>query len=135
MPDHQEEHKVTLAETKRLESLLRTRQTELSHSLRHRDEIVIEKASDALDEVQMKEERELAIRNLDRGSNALRQIHRALSRIANGTYGVCLHCEEDISLKRMAAVPWAAFCVNCQEKIDRCEIEIDETAELLTPVA
>ena len=126
---------MTLAETERLENLLRTRQTELSRSLRHRDEIVIEKASDALDEVQMKEERELAIRNLDRGSNALRQIHRALSRIANGTYGVCLHCEEDISLKRMAAVPWAAFCVNCQEKIDRCEIEIDETAELLAPVA
>ena len=126
---------MTLAETERLENLLRTRQTELSRSLRRRDEIVIDKASDALDEVQLKEERELAIRNLDRGSNALRQIHRALSRIANATYGVCLHCEEDISPKRMVAVPWAAFCVNCQEKIDRREIEIDETAEFLAPAA
>jgi DnaK suppressor protein len=126
---------MTLAETERLTSLLRTRETELSHSLRNRDEIVIEKASDALDEVQLMEERELAIRNLDRDSNALRQIRRALFRIANGTYGVCLHCEEDILSKRMAAVPWAAFCIRCQEKIDRSEIEIDETTELLAPAA
>jgi DnaK suppressor protein len=126
---------ITPTETERLTSLLQARQTELSRSLHHRDEIVIEKASDALDEVQLKEERELAIRNLDRDSSALRQIHRALRRIANGTYGVCLHCEEDISPKRMAAVPWAAFCIKCQEKIDHREIEIDETVELLAPAA
>ena len=126
---------MTLAETERLTGLLRARQTELSRSLRHRDEIVIEKASDALDEAQLKEERELAIRNLDRGSNALRLIHRALARIANGSYGVCLHCEEEILPKRMAAVPWAAFCIQCQEKIDRREIEVDETVESPAPAA
>jgi DnaK suppressor protein len=126
---------MTLAETERLASLLRTKQMELSRSLRNRDEIVIEKASDAFDEVQLMGERELAIRNLDRDSNALRQIHRALSRIASGTYGVCLHCEEEILPKRMAAVPWAAFCIQCQEKIDRREIEIDETTRLLAPAA
>ena len=121
--DHEEEHKMTSTET------------ELSRSLRNRDEIVVEKASDALDEVQLMEERELAIRNLDRDSNALRLIYRALLRIANGTYGVCLHCEEDILPKRMTAVPWAAFCIQCQEKIDRREIEVDETVESLAPAA
>ena len=126
---------MTLVETERLTGLLRARQTELSRSLRHRDEIVIEKASDALDEAQLKEERDLAIRNLDRGSNALRLIHRALARIANGSYGVCLHCEEEILPKRMAAVPWAAFCIQCQEKIDRREIEVDETVESPDPAA
>jgi DnaK suppressor protein len=126
---------MTLAEAERLTSLLRTKEAELSHSLRNRDEIVIEKASDALDEVQLMGERELAIRNLDRDSNALRQIRRALFRIANGTYGICLHCDEDILPKRMAALPWAAFCIRCQEKIDRSEIEIDETTQLLAPAA
>jgi len=126
---------MTLTETERLTRLLQTKQMELSRSLHKRDEIVIEKASDALDEVQLMGERELAIRNLDRDSNELRQIHRALSRIANGTYGVCLHCEEDILPKRMAAVPWAAFFIKCQEKIDLREIEIDETIELLAPAA
>ena len=126
---------MTLAETKRLESLLRTRQTELSHSLRHRDEIVIEKAPDALDEVQLAGERELAIRNLDRDSNMLRQIRRALARIADGSYGVCLHCEEDISPKRVNAVPWAAFCIKCQEQVDRHEIEVEDMADLFASAA
>ena len=133
--DHEEEHKMTSTETERFTILLRAKQTELSRSLLHRDEIVIEKASDALDEVQLKEERELAIRNLDRDSHALRLIYRALLRIANGTHGICLHCEEEILPKRMAAVPWAAFCILCQEKIDRHEIEVDETLELLAPAA
>jgi RNA polymerase-binding transcription factor DksA len=35
----------------------------------------------------------------------------------------------------MAAVPWAAFCIRCQEKIDLREIEIDEAVELLAPAA
>ena len=126
---------MTLTNTERLTSLLRAKQTELSRSLRHRDEIVIEKASDALDEVQLMEERELAVRNLDRDSHALRLIDRALQRIANGIYGICLHCEENILSKRMAAVPWAAFCIRCQEKIDRQEIELDETLEWLAPAA
>jgi DnaK suppressor protein len=126
---------MTLADTERLAHLLRKKERELSRSLRNRDEIVIEKSSDALDEVQSMEERELAVRNLDRDSAGLRLIQRALSRIEDGTYGVCLHCEEDIQPKRMAAVPWAAFCIKCQEKIDHREIEIDETVELLAPAA
>jgi len=107
----------------------------LTGALRNRDEIVIEKAPDALDEVQLAGERELAIRNLDRDSNMLRQIRRALARIADGSYGVCLHCEEDISPKRVNAVPWAAFCIKCQEQVDRHEIEVDDTADLFASAA
>ena len=125
---------MTLAGTNRLTNLLLEKQTELSGSLRKRDEIVIEEVSDTLDAVQLMGERELAIRILDRDSNTLRQIRRALSRIANGTYGVCLHCEEDILPKRMAAVPWAAFCIKCQEQIDRREID-EPIDELLAPAA
>jgi DnaK suppressor protein len=127
-----EEYKMAPADTERLTNILRTKEAELSGWLRNRDEIVIENAPDPLDQVQLMGERELALRNLDRDSNMLRQIRRALSRIANGIYGLCLHCEEDILPKRMAAVPWAAYCVKCQEKIDRSEIEIDETVELMT---
>jgi DnaK suppressor protein len=128
------EQNLKLAGTVRLTNLLQAKQAELSVSLRKRDEIVIEKVSDTLDEVQLMGERELALRNLNRDSNILRQIRRALSRIADGTYGVCLHCEEDILPKRMAALPWAAFCIKCQEQIDRREIEIDEPiGELLSP--
>ena len=128
---------MTKAETERLASLLRAKQTEVSGALRNRDEIVVEKASDALDQVQLMGEHELAIRNLDRDSNLQRQIHRALARISKGTYGACLNCEGDISSRRMVAVPWAAFCINCQEQIDRREIEVDETENMdrLAPAA
>lgn len=49
--------------------------------------------------------------------NLLRQIEGALRRIAEGTYGTCQECEEPISTKRLDAVPWAKFCVSCQERI------------------
>ena len=88
---------MTKAELEKYKNILEAKQAELTGALRNRDEIVIEKAPDALDEVQLAGERELAIRNLDRDSNMLRQIRRALARIADGSYGVCLHCEEDIS--------------------------------------
>jgi len=126
---------MTRAETDKLTNLLRIRQAELTGSLRNRDEIVIEKASDAIDEVQQMGERELAVRNLDRDSRMLRLLRQALSRVAKGNYGVCLHCEEDILPKRLAAVPWAAYCIRCQEKIDSLEIEVDENMGLLAPAA
>src|SRR5579862_7102577 len=122
---------MTNTELTKFRNILGTKQVELTGLLRNRDEIVIEKAPDALDEVQQMGERELALRNLDRDSGLLRQIRRALARIPNETFGLCLHCEEDISPKRMAAVPWASFCITCQEQIDRREIEVDETVELL----
>jgi DnaK suppressor protein len=126
---------MTKTDLEKFRNILDTKRSELSGSLRNRDEIVIEKAPDALDEVQLAGERELAIRNLDRDSNMLRQIRRALGRIADGSYGVCLHCDEDISPKRVAAVPWAAYCIKCQEQVDRHEIDVDDSAELFANVA
>jgi len=45
----------------------------------------------------------------------LRQIKEALQRINDGTYGICADCEKPISTKRLQAVPWAKYCVQCQE--------------------
>lgn len=47
----------------------------------------------------------------------LREISDALQRIEQGNYGTCLECEEPISVKRLNAVPWARYCVTCQEHI------------------
>ncbi len=47
----------------------------------------------------------------------LREISGALHRIDGGTYGICMECEEPISSKRLDAVPWARYCVSCQERI------------------
>jgi len=45
-----------------------------------------------------------------------RQINEALERIKEGTYGICAECEKPISPKRLQAVPWAKYCVPCQEQ-------------------
>src|SRR5437868_4730299 len=103
--------------------ILEAKQQELARGLRNRDDIAIEKTPDALDEVQLAGERELAIRNLDRESNLLRNVRGALARIADGSYGVCMHCDEDIKPKRLDAVPWTKFCIRCQEAADRHEFD------------
>lgn len=63
----------------------------------------------------------------------LREINDALHRIDTEQYGICLECEEPISQKRLDAVPWAKYCVTCQESIaariasgDLVEAELEE---------
>jgi len=47
----------------------------------------------------------------------LRMIEEALDRLNSGDYGTCLGCEEPIPAKRLKALPWARYCVDCQESI------------------
>jgi len=47
----------------------------------------------------------------------LREVEAAIRRIEQGTYGVCHECEEPISPKRLDALPWAKYCVKCQEEV------------------
>jgi RNA polymerase-binding transcription factor len=112
-------------EMNRYKAVLESKQAELSAGLRNRDDIAIEKTPDAIDEVQLAGERELAIRNLDRESSLLRSVKSALARIADGSYGTCLHCDEEIKPKRLDAVPWTKYCIRCQEAADRHEFEGD----------
>jgi DnaK suppressor protein len=114
---------MTKTDIAKYKTILEERQAELAGILRNRDGITIEKSPDALDEVQNAAERELAIRNLDRESNLLRNVRAALRRIDEGTFGTCVHCEEEISPKRVAAVPWTPFCIACQEQADRAQEE------------
>ena len=100
-------------------SALETKYRQLSGSSSDRDQIAVEHAPDPLDQVQLKGEREMVIDALDRNAVILREIRRAVARIADGTYGVCLRCEVEIAPKRISAVPWTAFCIKCQEHVDR----------------
>jgi DnaK suppressor protein len=121
--------KMSKNELNRFKQILEAKKAELSDVLKRRDEIAIEKSPDAIDEVTRAAERELAIRNLDRESNLMRNVRAALRRIDDGSFGVCAHCEEEISPKRLAAVPWAPFCIKCQEAADRNERDATATLE------
>jgi len=56
-------------------------------------------------------------------SNDNRQIlslvSEAMERIKNGSYGICVACNEEVQSKRLDAVPWARHCIECQEKQDQ----------------
>ena len=127
---------MTKSDVNRFRKILEARQTELAKVLRNREGIAIEKSADALDEVQHASERELAIRNLDRDSHLLRNVRGALRRMNEGSYGICLRCEEEISPKRLEAVPWAGYCIRCQEIADRDNGEtVESFDELLVNAA
>ena len=111
-----------------VKEILEQKEAELVQVLRNRDGIAIEKSADQMDEIQYASERDLAIRNVDRDSLLLRQVKAALRRIHDGSFGTCIECESEISLRRVAAVPWASRCIQCQELVDRDGQEGTESA-------
>ena len=108
-----------IANLRTVRQTLETKRQELLSGSSNRDEILIEKAADDFDRLQQQLNREVAIDNLDRTSKLLKKVQAAIVRITDGTFGVCLNCEEPISEKRLKALPWAAYCLACQEQIDR----------------
>jgi DnaK suppressor protein len=114
---------------------LERKATELALAMRMRDGIAIEKSADQMDEIQYATERDLAIQNVDRDTALLRQVKAALQRIRDGTFGTCIECEETISPKRLAAVPWAPRCIHCQGAADRNGQEGAEVNENLSYAA
>jgi DnaK suppressor protein len=107
------------AQNNGFQEILLHKEAELARVLRVRDGIVIETSADQMDEVQYASERELAIRNADKDSALLRQVRSALQRIRDGSFGTCIDCEWAISPKRLAAVPWASRCIECQNAVEQ----------------
>ena len=83
-----------------------------------RGDIVIQHSADALDQTQFATERDLVVTLLNRDTVMSRRVKAALGRMEDGTYGICLTCEDSISVKRLQAVPWAELCLRCQEGSD-----------------
>ncbi len=78
----------------------------------------IERSPDPMEELVFASNRDMALEMLDRRAMLLRQVAKALERVRTGEYGVCRECREPISEKRLAALPWAALCLRCQEAAD-----------------
>ena len=79
-----------------------------------RDELAIERAPDPVDNVILTVSREAAVTDALRRSKIAAEVRLALAKLDAGDYGTCEDCEELIAAKRLAAVPWARFCVACQ---------------------
>jgi DnaK suppressor protein len=110
---------MTTKELTHFRTVLEARETELNELLRDREVIAVNLNADMLDQTQNAQERDMAMGNLERGSARLLEVRSALRRIQLGTFGICADCEEEISMKRLAAVPWATSCLACREAADR----------------
>jgi DnaK suppressor protein len=101
--------------------VLGVQEAESANAIRNSAAIAIEVNSDVLDQIQHSTERELELDRLERESNVLRDVRAALRRIDTEIFGFCLSCEDEISPKSLAAVPWTRLCITCQETVDNEE--------------
>lgn len=98
---------------------LETRLAELIAGCKDRHAIAIDTSPDELDRIQQARDRDQSINRLELDSQRLREVRDALRRIGAHRFGTCLGCEEEISLRRLEALPWASYCIHCQEAAER----------------
>ena len=88
----------------------------------------------SVDESETPDPVDLAVRNYSKNvqlavseneSKQLTMIEEALERIEDEEYGLCINCEEKVPPKRLAAIPWARYCLNCQELVEQGLLEDD----------
>jgi DnaK suppressor protein len=101
-----------------LERVLKLTETRLSTILARREGIDIQNCPDSTEAAQYRLDRELAARSLHQGSGTLAAVRLAMNRIAGKNYGTCERCDSPIGPKRLMAIPWARYCIACQEALD-----------------
>jgi len=110
-----------------LEDKLRQQQAILEHSMvtavQQGRQTNTDDIQDAADQAVSSYQKELLFTQGTNGHSQIGLIRLALERIKEGNYGECLHCSTTIGAKRLEALPWTPYCIDCQEKIENGEIE------------
>ncbi len=107
------------AELEQYQQLLLAKRAGILREGHRPEDLWIAQSAEQIETVQLAGEREFAVRALEREAKTLMQVDVALKLIEDGAYGVCLECDEEISSKRLKAVPWAVYCLRCQEARDQ----------------
>jgi DnaK suppressor protein len=71
--------------------------------------------ADTADQAAAEYERQTLAHKADVARQTIRRFSDALKRISAGNFGECAQCGGEIELKRLEAVPWARYCLKCQE--------------------
>lgn len=53
----------------------------------------------------------------------LQMVEQALGRLREGEFGSCVNCGNEVNPKRLEAVPWTRYCIDCQEKVEQGQLE------------
>ncbi len=111
---------MTNNETKHLETALQSKRQELIGKLcgRARELYIDAGEADIIDRIQSMAVRDETAAMLSRLSATLADVDRSLLAISKGSYGLCTGCEEPIAVKRLQIIPWAAYCLECQERFE-----------------
>ena len=107
----------------------------IKEKLLNERELLIEKLKGndlSIDDSETPDPVDLAVRNYSKNvmlavseneSRQLLLIDEALQRIEDEEYGLCQNCEQAITPKRLEAIPWARYCLNCQELVEKGELD------------
>ncbi len=74
---------------------------------------------DEVDSASQSSEKELLFELADNEKIIIDAIEAALRRIEKGTYGRCESCGQKIGEKRLEAIPWVRYCIDCQSKAEK----------------
>lgn len=86
-------------------------------------EATAEDTNDAADQAVSSYQKEMLFTQGTEGRNQLQLVRNALARISDGSFGECVNCHQTIGARRLEAVPWTPFCIECQEKAEAGELE------------
>ena len=89
------------------------------HDLRAGQQSSDDGAEDLIDKANNAYNREFLLLLSGNERNIVRQIEDALVRLDNGSFGACENCKVEIGGERLEALPWARFCVECQDRFER----------------
>jgi len=73
-------------------------------------------AQDVVDKAESSYTKEFLLSLSDAERRQLALIDDALKRLQGKEFGFCQQCGQQIGRKRLAALPWTPFCIDCQEK-------------------
>lgn len=110
------------------ERLLQQRQEIMDmykQDLRAGQESADDGTEDIVDRANNAYNRELMFSLSDGERNMVLQIEGALKRMEEGSYGRCANCGNPIHILRLEAVPYARFCINCQEMAEKGLLELE----------
>lgn len=108
---------------RRFRTALEVRRTELRRSIAHLQQegrtLEDEAAADTLDRAGSSHSKDMLTQRSAREHGLLRNVEAALIRIRDGTFGECVSCGKEINVKRLEVVPWARYCIECHETLER----------------
>lgn len=91
----------------------------LSEAYSESKEIEAGISQDVVDKAESSYTKEFLFSLSDTERKRLFMIDEALKRIEDSSYGICQICQKNIGKKRLVVVPWAPYCIECQEKEEK----------------